>query len=83
MLADELESVNTERREIAAAALADAEAQVAALGQALPAALVVQSAFPSGVLGLVAVKLSISTGRTVAVVEQAEGVLDRLAKGDQ
>jgi single-stranded-DNA-specific exonuclease len=74
MLADELEEVNAERRDISAAALADAEAQLAALGGDLPAGLVVRSAFPAGVLGLVAVKLSEATARPVAVVEQAEGI---------
>ena len=43
---------------------------VVACGGTLPyAALVVSSAFPSGVLGLVAVKLAEETGRVVAVLE--------------
>ena len=73
-LADQLEAMNTERREVGAAALADAQAQVLALNGALPAGLVVQSSFPSGVLGLVAVKLCEETGRPVAVVEAADGI---------
>lgn len=73
-LADQLEAMNAERREVGAAALADAQARVLALGSDMPAGLVVQSAYPSGVLGLIAVKLCEETGRPVAVIEEAEGM---------
>ena len=73
-LAAQLEALNDERRELGAAALEDGRARVAALGAPLPAGLVVQSTFPSGVLGLIAVKLCEDTGRPVAVVEQVDGV---------
>ena len=73
-LASELEALNTRRRELGAAALDDARAQVAAYGDRVPAGIVVQSSYPSGVLGLVAVRLVEETGRPVAVVELAEGL---------
>jgi single-stranded-DNA-specific exonuclease len=73
-LADELEALNGQRRDLASAALDDARAIVRALGEPLPPAIVVQSAFPTGVLGLVAVRLVEETGRPVAVVERADGL---------
>lgn len=72
-LAGELESINTRRRELGAAALEDARARLAEYDGDLPAGLVVQSGFPSGVLGLVAVRLVEEVGRPVAVIEQADG----------
>lgn len=73
-LADQLELLNTQRRDLAAEALEDARQQVATCGPELPAALVVFSAYPAGVLGLVAVRLVEETSRPVAVVEQTEGM---------
>jgi single-stranded-DNA-specific exonuclease len=71
LLAAELESLNDQRRELASAALDAARSASAGSAPDQPAALVVESAYPSGVLGLVAVKLAEETGRMVAVLEQA------------
>jgi single-stranded-DNA-specific exonuclease len=73
-LAEELEALNARRRDTAAAALDDARAAVSAHGDALPPALVIRSAFPAGVLGLVAVRLVEETGRPVVVLEQSDGL---------
>ena len=73
-LADELEVLNSQRRELASAALDDARASLGVHGGDLPAALVVQSTYPSGLLGLVAVRLVEETGRVVAVLEQTDGM---------
>ena len=74
LLADELETLNSRRRELASAAVDDALASIAADLGGDRAAFVVQSSYPSGVLGLVAVKLVEATDRIVAVVEQTEGM---------
>jgi single-stranded-DNA-specific exonuclease len=73
-LADELEALNSQRRDLASAALDDARSIVQGLGEPLPPAIVVQSSFPTGVLGLVAVRLVEETDRPVAVVERADGL---------
>jgi single-stranded-DNA-specific exonuclease len=78
-LADELEALNGQRRELADAAVDDARASVhAAEGSGrtagTPLAVVVQSSYPSGVLGLVAVRLVEETGRPVAVLERTDGM---------
>jgi single-stranded-DNA-specific exonuclease len=73
-LADELEVLNTRRRELGAAALEAARVFVGAYGTDPPPALVVESLHPAGVLGLVAVRLVEETGRLVAVLEQTDGV---------
>jgi single-stranded-DNA-specific exonuclease len=73
-LADELEVLNSRRRELGAAALDAARQFVGAYDGELPPALVVESAHPAGVLGLVAVRLVEETGRLVAVLEQTDGV---------
>jgi single-stranded-DNA-specific exonuclease len=74
LLAADLETLNGERRQLASAALDEARSATISIGRELPAALVVESAYPSGVLGLVAVKLAEETGRVVAVLEQADEV---------
>jgi single-stranded-DNA-specific exonuclease len=74
LLAAELEALNGQRRELASAALDHARTESVGSGLELPAALVVESAYPSGVLGLVAVKLVEETGRMVAVLERADDV---------
>jgi single-stranded-DNA-specific exonuclease len=75
VLAEELEALNGQRRDLATAALDAARADVlAAHGDLLPPALVVSSEHPAGVLGLVAVRLVEETGRLVAVLEKTDGV---------
>lgn len=78
VLAEELEALNSQRRDLAAAALDAARADVYAGGyadgDALPPALVVASEHPSGLLGLVAVRLVEETGRLVAVLEKTDGM---------
>jgi single-stranded-DNA-specific exonuclease len=78
VLAEELESLNSQRRDLAAAALdaarADVYADEHAAGGELPPALVVASEHPSGLLGLVAVRLVEETGRLVAVLEKTDGM---------
>lgn len=73
-LADELETLNSQRRDLAGAALDDARASLGVHGASLPAGIVVQSAYASGVLGLVAVRLVEETGRVVAVLEKTDGM---------
>jgi single-stranded-DNA-specific exonuclease len=73
-VADELESLNTRRRDLAGAALDDGRSAIGGYGETCPAALVVESAYPSGVLGLVAVRLVEETGRVVAVLEKGDGI---------
>lgn len=74
LLADELEALNDQRRELASEALAHARAQALDPSRPLPPALVVHSPYPAGVLGLVAVRLAEETRRPVVVVEQAAGL---------
>jgi single-stranded-DNA-specific exonuclease len=74
VLAEELETLNGQRRDLAAAALDAARADVMAGGSDLPPALVVSSEHAAGVLGLVAVRLVEETGRLVAVLERTDGV---------
>jgi single-stranded-DNA-specific exonuclease len=74
ILAEELETLNSQRRELATAALEAARATVLAFGGVLPPALVIHSEHPAGVLGLVAVKLCEETGRPVAVLEKTDGM---------
>jgi single-stranded-DNA-specific exonuclease len=73
-LADELEVLNSRRRELGTAALEAARLYVQGFGGDVPAALVVESAHPAGVLGIVAVRLVEETGRLVAVLERTDGV---------
>ncbi|MCC7371971.1 MAG: single-stranded-DNA-specific exonuclease RecJ [Chloroflexi bacterium] len=73
-LADQLEAMNAERRELSAAALDDARARLLASGEAAAPGIVVQSGYPSGLLGLVAVRLCEELGKPVAVVEAASGL---------
>jgi single-stranded-DNA-specific exonuclease len=72
-LAQQLEALNDERKGLTTEALDEAREQVRQLGPALPAALVLVSPFPAGVLGLVAVKLVEETERPVAIIEAAPG----------
>ena len=74
VLALELEALNDERRTLAGAALDDARDTIGVDSGSLPPALVVQSRYPAGVLGLVAVRLVEETGRAVAVLEKSDGM---------
>ena len=74
VLAEELEALNSQRRDLATAALDAARASVQGVGHDLPPGLVVASEHPAGVLGLVAVRLVEETGRLVAVLEQTDGI---------
>lgn len=74
ILAEELEALNSQRRELATAALDAARATVLGSGDGLPPAIVVSSEHPAGVLGLVAVRLVEETGRPVAVLEKTDGM---------
>jgi single-stranded-DNA-specific exonuclease len=74
ILAEELEILNGQRRELATAALDAARANVLGAGDVLPPAIVVTSEHPAGVLGLVAVRLVEETGRPVAVLEKTDGM---------
>jgi single-stranded-DNA-specific exonuclease len=74
VLAEELETLNSQRRELATAALDAARASVLAQNGTLPPAIVVSSDHPAGVLGLVAVRLVEETGRPVAVLERTDGM---------
>jgi single-stranded-DNA-specific exonuclease len=73
-LSDDLETLNSQRRDLAGAALDDARASLGVHSGSLPAAIVVQSVYPAGVLGLVAVRLVEETGRVVAVLEKTDGL---------
>jgi len=73
-LAEKLEALNDERRELAGAALDDARATLGVHAGELPAALVVRSTYAAGLLGLVAVRLVEETGRVVVVLEQTDGM---------
>jgi single-stranded-DNA-specific exonuclease len=74
ILAEELEALNSQRRELASAALDAARASVLESGDGLPPAIVVSSEHPAGVLGLVAVRLVEETGRPVVVLEKTDGM---------
>src|SRR5439155_8587619 len=74
ILAEELEVLNSQRRELATAALDAARASLLGQRDALPPAIVVSSEHPAGVLGLVAVRLVEETGRLVAVLEKSDGI---------
>lgn len=74
VLAAELEALNDERRALAGAALDDARDAIGAGASDHPPALVVESRYPAGVLGLVAVRLVEETGRAVAVLEKSDGL---------
>jgi single-stranded-DNA-specific exonuclease len=73
-LAEELEALNGQRRDLASAALDDARAGLVGFNGSLPPAIVVHSEYPSGVLGLVAVRLVEETGRPVVVLEKTDGM---------
>jgi single-stranded-DNA-specific exonuclease len=77
VLAQQIEQLNGARRALTEAALARARGQLAAWPLPLPAALVLDGDYPTGVLGLLAARLTDETGRPVAVIRTG----DRLCRG--
>ncbi|MFM2105467.1 MAG: single-stranded-DNA-specific exonuclease RecJ [Chloroflexota bacterium] len=76
-LADRLEAVNLERRELSKEVLAAARLAVvdATLAGAGPSAIVVRGPWPVGIVGLVAARLSEETGLPAIVGAELDGVV--------
>jgi single-stranded-DNA-specific exonuclease len=74
-IADELEAVNTSRREMTAAAVHEAERAAAALGGGIAPIALRGDSWAPGIVGLIAGRLADTLGRPVAVVAPARDEL--------